>query len=70
MAHWLELEGKTVIVTGGSSGIGKAIAAHLNQVGARVVVADLNTPTMSRKLFDISRQTLPIGRQLKPWLMR
>ena len=44
MAHWLELEGKTVIVTGGSSGIGKAIAAHLNQVGARVVVADLNTP--------------------------
>lgn len=44
MNHWLELEGKTVIVTGGSSGIGKAIATHLNQVGAQVVVADLNVP--------------------------
>lgn len=45
MDHWLALEGKTVIVTGGSSGIGKAIATHLHEVGAQVVVADLNAPT-------------------------
>lgn len=45
MDHWLALENKTVIVTGGSSGIGKAIATHLHEVGAQVVVADLNAPT-------------------------
>lgn len=45
MDHWLALENKTVIVTGGSSGIGKAIATHLHGVGAQVVVADLNAPT-------------------------
>src|SRR6266702_1116343 len=36
------LDGKTVVVTGGASGIGKAIAALFWQQGANVVVADLN----------------------------
>lgn len=45
MTHWLALENKTVIVTGGSSGIGAAITAHLAGVGARTIVADLNAPT-------------------------
>lgn len=42
---WLELEGKTVIVTGGASGIGKHIAQCLYRVGAQVVVVDMNVQT-------------------------
>lgn len=39
---WLGLTGKTVIVTGGASGIGQAVSRGLAEVGARVVVADMN----------------------------
>lgn len=36
------LEGKVAIVTGASSGIGRAIAVHYAKEGAKVVVADLH----------------------------
>lgn len=36
------LDGKTVIVTGGASGIGKAVAVRLAREGTHVVVADVN----------------------------
>ena len=39
---WLNLGGKTVIVTGGASGIGYAVADELLQDGANVVVCDIN----------------------------
>ena len=39
---WLNLENKTVIVTGGASGIGKAVVQELLDNGANVVVGDMN----------------------------
>src|SRR5258708_4262874 len=36
-----DLEGKTIIVTGGGSGIGRAAALACSVAGARVVVADI-----------------------------
>lgn len=39
---WLNIEGKTAIVTGGSSGIGKEIARQLYHNGANVVISDIN----------------------------
>lgn len=41
MSSWLNLEGKTVIVTGGASGIGKAVVDEFLNDGANVVVSDL-----------------------------
>jgi NAD(P)-dependent dehydrogenase (short-subunit alcohol dehydrogenase family) len=37
-----DLSGKKALVTGGASGIGAAIARHLNGAGVRVAVADLD----------------------------
>ncbi len=39
---WLNLKGKVLIVTGGSSGIGAAVVASLLDQGAKVVNVDLN----------------------------
>ncbi len=38
----MNLQGATAIVTGGASGIGEAAARQLTDLGARVVIADLN----------------------------
>ncbi|GGM67865.1 NAD(P)-dependent dehydrogenase (short-subunit alcohol dehydrogenase family) [Halarchaeum rubridurum] len=37
-----DFDGETVIVTGGSSGIGRAVAARFGEAGATVVVADVD----------------------------
>lgn len=42
---WLGLEGKSVIVTGAASGIGKAVAQEFLNCGANVAVCDLNPQT-------------------------
>jgi sorbitol-6-phosphate 2-dehydrogenase len=44
-SNWLGLEGKTVIVTGGASGIGKHVVETLQAAGANAVVADVTVTT-------------------------
>lgn len=39
---WLNLENKTVLVTGAASGIGKAVTEGLLETGARVIACDIN----------------------------
>ena len=53
-ASWLNLEGKTIIVTGGASGIGRAVSEELLQDGANVVVCDMNP---NAPVFEEGRRT-------------
>ncbi|MEE8884956.1 MAG: SDR family oxidoreductase [Eubacteriales bacterium] len=46
---WLGLQGKTVIVTGGASGIGQHVVTTLQAAGANAVTADLTVETGSEK---------------------
>src|SRR5438270_6244889 len=47
----LELTGKSVLISGGASNIGRAITLGFVQEGARVCVADLDEP-QAQKLVD------------------
>lgn len=50
----LRFEGKTIIVTGGGSGIGAATAEELATSGATVIVADLDTANAESVVQSIS----------------
>jgi 3-oxoacyl-[acyl-carrier protein] reductase len=43
----LEIKGAVVLVTGGAKGLGLGIAAHLQEQGATVIVADLDTQSVA-----------------------
>lgn len=42
MDNFISLEGKSVIVTGAASGIGRETAVLLNKLGANVLLIDIN----------------------------
>ena len=50
---WLNIEGKIAIVTGGACGLGRAICMGLAEVGAKVVVADINEEGAKQVAADL-----------------
>lgn len=55
-----QLSGKTAIVTGAASGIGKAVATAFAAEGASVAFADIDTEGMSQTEASIDGETLTI----------
>ncbi|RWR85400.1 short-chain type dehydrogenase/reductase-like protein [Cinnamomum micranthum f. kanehirae] len=46
------LEGRVAIVTGGTGGIGSAVASHLASLGANVVIGYIGDPTLAEHLLS------------------
>ncbi len=60
----LELNGKTAIVTGGSRGIGKAIARELGREGVDVAIASRGREALEATARELASET---GRRFDPW---
>jgi NAD(P)-dependent dehydrogenase (short-subunit alcohol dehydrogenase family) len=60
--------GKTALVTGGASGIGRALGAELSALGGRVVLADIDGEAAGRAAFELmaapDEATSVVGRHL------
>jgi 2-hydroxycyclohexanecarboxyl-CoA dehydrogenase len=56
----MEMQGRTVIVTGGASGIGKAAAFLLARQGARVLIGDIDEPGGETVAAEGTRERLAI----------
>lgn len=52
------LDGKTVLVAGGSSGIGLAVASLAHNHGARVIIASRNAVEQNDRLMDLVGKTI------------
>jgi sorbitol-6-phosphate 2-dehydrogenase len=53
---WLDLEGKVAIVTGGACGIGRAVCRGLAEVGAKIVVADIDEKGAGKTALDLKKE--------------
>ena len=53
---WLNLEGKVAIVTGGACGLGKAVCEGLAEVGANVIVADIDEQSAQKVVAELKEK--------------
>jgi len=53
---WLNLEGKVAIVTGAASGLGKAVCEGLAEVGAKIVVADIDKEGAKQTAAELKKK--------------
>ena len=51
------LEGKTILVTGGGTGLGKSMATHFSALGANVVIASRKLEVIQKTAAEIEKQT-------------
>jgi len=58
----MRLDGKTALVTGGASGIGRAIVLSFGRHGARVICADIN----EAKAADVAKEAKDAGFTIEP----
>lgn len=56
-----DLKGKTAIITGGATGIGKAIAASLAAHGVRIAIADLNSEAALATAAQLGKEARAFG---------
>jgi len=56
----MDLEGKRVVITGGSQGIGAAMARAFARAGARVVVAARNKDALDNVATEIGGEAFPV----------
>lgn len=54
------LQGKTVIITGGGSGIGEAITRLFSEYGAKVVIGDINEENLRRVCTELTDKNKPM----------
>lgn len=55
LAELLSLKGRTAVVTGGATGIGKAICLRLAEAGANLVIGDLDAAGARALAVEVSR---------------
>lgn len=55
-----DLMKEIVAISGGSGGIGKALVEQLTELGVKVIVLDLNSPTEALRKFSVSTYTFGI----------
>ena len=60
MNSWLQLTGKTAIVTGAASGIGRAVAHGLVDAGCRVVLGDSDPEGVERVANELKGNAEPV----------
>ncbi|EMF44422.1 KR domain protein [Leptospira interrogans serovar Lora str. TE 1992] len=49
----MDIKGKTVLVTGSASGLGKAMAEHFAKKGAKIVLSDISEEKLKEAEKDI-----------------